>query len=129
MALGGLAALASSARNHGQNILRVHVHDDEHELSNDPHPDEHQNQLNTDRSFVLYSVGKPHDSKKDREALQRELHDLLVAVLHRRPRLSYFQGYYDIITVLFPTLLSEIQLVCAEQLSVHRLRDFMGARA
>ncbi|KAF8918724.1 hypothetical protein CPB85DRAFT_1430416 [Mucidula mucida] len=35
-------------------------------------------------------------------------------------------GYHDIITVLFLTLPSEVQLACAEQLSLHRIRDSMG---
>lgn len=36
------------------------------------------------------------------------------------------KGYHDIMTVLFLTLPEEQQLSCAEQLSLHRLRDSMG---
>ncbi|KAJ7591551.1 rab-GTPase-TBC domain-containing protein, partial [Mycena floridula] len=64
------------------------------------HPDEHQIGLDTDRSFVLYPV----DLVQDRETLQTELHELLTAIFRKRPKLSYFQGYHDIITVLFLTL-------------------------
>ncbi|PPQ88792.1 hypothetical protein CVT25_010478 [Psilocybe cyanescens] len=88
-----------------------------------PHDDERQIGLDTDRSFVLYPV----EPKIDRETLQAELHKLLVSVFRKRPRLSYFQGYHDIVTVLFLTLPQEMQLVCAEKLSLHRLRDSMGS--
>ena len=36
------------------------------------------------------------------------------------------KGYHDIISVLYLTLLEEDQLLCAEKLSLHRLRDAMG---
>lgn len=36
------------------------------------------------------------------------------------------QGYHDIITVLFLTLSESDQLLCAEKMSLHRLRDAMG---
>lgn len=38
-----------------------------------------------------------------------------------------FQGYHDIITVLFLTLPPALHLPCAEQLSLHRVRDSMGS--
>ncbi|KAF9031640.1 hypothetical protein BDZ89DRAFT_1063779 [Hymenopellis radicata] len=111
-------------------LLRVPLIDEDDEKADtsestdtDPHVDERQIQLDTDRSFVLYPVD---DAKKDRESLQEELHRLLVAVFRKRPKLSYFQGYHDIITVLFLTLPSEVQLACAEQISLHRIRDSMG---
>ncbi|KIY48795.1 hypothetical protein FISHEDRAFT_42625 [Fistulina hepatica ATCC 64428] len=87
------------------------------------HPDERQIQLDTDRSFVLYPV----DRCDDRERLQSKLHDLIVSVFRKRPGLSYFQGYHDIISVLFLTLPEELQFKCAEKMSLHRLRDNMGA--
>ena len=37
-----------------------------------------------------------------------------------------FQGYHDIITVLFLTLPPALHLPCTEKLSLHRLRDSMG---
>jgi hypothetical protein len=74
------------------------------------HPDEHQILLDTQRSFVLYPTGtRPsldskaysftdnrfrlvgEDSVKDREPLQIQLHELLVSVFRRHPKLSYFQ--------------------------------------
>ncbi|THV05368.1 hypothetical protein K435DRAFT_961136 [Dendrothele bispora CBS 962.96] len=87
------------------------------------HKDERQIRLDTDRSFVLYPVGVT----KDKETLQEELYQLLVEIFRRRPKLSYFQGYHDIITVIFLTLPSERQLACAEKISLHRVRDSMGS--
>ncbi|KAJ6518717.1 rab-GTPase-TBC domain-containing protein [Mycena sanguinolenta] len=87
------------------------------------HPDERQIRLDTERSFVLY----PIDSKTDKDKLQAQLNDLLVKIFHKRPKLNYFQGYHDIITVLLLTLPRELQMPCAEQLSLQRVRDSMGS--
>ncbi|PBK89852.1 hypothetical protein ARMGADRAFT_935142 [Armillaria gallica] len=86
------------------------------------HTDERQIRLDTDRSFVLYPV----DARDDKESLQVELNRLLVAIFRKRPKLNYFQGYHDIISVLFLTLPPEIQFSCAEKMSLHRVRDSMG---
>ncbi|KAJ7224345.1 rab-GTPase-TBC domain-containing protein [Mycena pura] len=93
------------------------------EMDSPSHPDERQIRLDTERSFVLYPV----DSEKDKDTLQSELHDLLVMIFRRRPKLNYFQGYHDIVTVLLLTLPPELQLSCAEQLSLQRVRDSMGS--
>ena len=78
----------------------------------EPHPDERQVRLDTDRSFVLYPVGEPfsHPMKvfrrlnsvtvndmQERERKQNELHDLIVEVFRKRRKLSYFQvrTFYD----------------------------------
>ncbi|KAF8512553.1 rab-GTPase-TBC domain-containing protein [Hysterangium stoloniferum] len=89
-----------------------------------PHPDEHQVQLDTNRSFVLYPAVDGSTAQK--KVLQKDLHDIILGVLRKRPSLRYFQGYHDIITVLFLTLPPELVLPCAEKLSLHRLRDSMG---
>ncbi|KIY64707.1 hypothetical protein CYLTODRAFT_401513 [Cylindrobasidium torrendii FP15055 ss-10] len=86
------------------------------------HSDERQIRLDTDRSFVLYPV----DETRDRTALQDELNKLLVSLFRRRPKLNYFQGYHDIVTVFFLTLPQELQFECVESLSLHRVRDAMG---
>ncbi|KDQ52193.1 hypothetical protein JAAARDRAFT_73264 [Jaapia argillacea MUCL 33604] len=88
-----------------------------------PHDDEHQIKLDTERSFVLYPV----DDVKDRDDLKSELHQLLVSIFRKRRKLSYFQGYHDIVTVIFLTLPKELQFPCTEKLSLHRVRDSMGA--
>ncbi|KAJ7355351.1 rab-GTPase-TBC domain-containing protein [Mycena albidolilacea] len=87
------------------------------------HPDERQIRLDTERSFVLYPV----ESETDKDKLQSELNDLLVEIFRKRPKLNYFQGYHDIITVLLLTLPQELQMPCAEQLSLQRVRDSMGS--
>ncbi|KAJ7281629.1 rab-GTPase-TBC domain-containing protein [Mycena rebaudengoi] len=86
------------------------------------HPDERQIRLDTERSFVLYPV----DSNTDKDTLQSKLHDLLVEIFRKRPKLNYFQGYHDIVTVLLLTVPLELQYPCAEQLSLQRVRDSMG---
>ncbi|KAI0765779.1 hypothetical protein BC629DRAFT_1540310 [Irpex lacteus] len=63
----------------------------------------------------------------ERMEKQRELNELIVKVFRKRRRLSYFQGYHDIVAVLFLTLPQELQLPCVEKLSLHRVRDSMGA--
>jgi len=84
------------------------------------------------------------DPKFNKEALQENLRELLVSLFRKRQRLSYFQvrernhsrqtnsltqlkGYHDIATVVFLTMPEELQLPCIEKLSLHRLRDSMGA--
>ncbi|KAI0000160.1 rab-GTPase-TBC domain-containing protein [Russula compacta] len=90
----------------------------------DPHPDERQIRLDTDRSFVLYPVDdEPEDVRLARQA---ELNTLIVQVFRRRPGLSYFQGFHDIATVLQLTLPPDVALLALEKLSLHRLRDSMG---
>ncbi|KAH7887088.1 rab-GTPase-TBC domain-containing protein [Phlebopus sp. FC_14] len=90
----------------------------------DPHPDEHQIRLDTDRSFVLY----PEDSSvaPSREAMQMELHGLIVSLFRKHRSLHYFQGCHDILSVLFLTLPRPLHLACAEKMSLHRIRDSMG---
>ncbi|TFK48917.1 hypothetical protein OE88DRAFT_1663187, partial [Heliocybe sulcata] len=98
------------------------------EPDSEVHQDERQIKLDTERSFVLYPVETAENANlKNREALQGDLHELLVSIFRKRRKLSYFQGYHDIVTVLFLTLPKELQFVCAEKLSLHRLRDSMGS--
>ena len=77
------------------------------ELDGDPHADEHQIGLDTDRSFVLYPVGEqpsfPNaypsliflstlpEGVSSREKLQTSLNRLIISLFRRRPRLHYFQ--------------------------------------
>ncbi|KAI0052117.1 hypothetical protein FA95DRAFT_1553787 [Auriscalpium vulgare] len=93
------------------------------EVAEDPHEDERQIRLDTDRSFVLYPV---EENMTDREERQEELRRLIVQIFRRRPGLSYFQGYHDIITVLMLSLPPTVALPAAEKVSLHRLRDSMG---
>ncbi|ORY26234.1 rab-GTPase-TBC domain-domain-containing protein [Naematelia encephala] len=76
--------------------------DEEEEEGNEPfrHPDEGQVLLDTRRSFVSYPKGLPKESKA---AMQADLQDLIVGVLRKYPKLNYFQGYHDIMSVLYLT--------------------------
>ncbi|KAH9074330.1 rab-GTPase-TBC domain-containing protein [Lactarius deliciosus] len=90
----------------------------------EPHRDERQIRLDTDRSFVLYPVDDgPEDGRVVRQA---ELNNLIVQLFRRHPGLNYFQGFHDIATVLQLTLPPELALPSLEKLSLHRLRDSMG---
>ncbi|PIL23198.1 hypothetical protein GSI_14507 [Ganoderma sinense ZZ0214-1] len=121
-----------------------HLEDpDKKELDGDPHADEHQIGLDTDRSFVLYPVGEQAlfprclptaevppgvapEEVSSREKLQTALNRLIVSLFRRRPRLHYFQGYHDIVSVVFLTLPNDLHLPVVEKLSLHRVRDSMG---
>ncbi|KAI6148763.1 rab-GTPase-TBC domain-containing protein [Pisolithus tinctorius] len=89
----------------------------------DPHPDERQIKLDTDRSFVLYPIepGSP-----SREALQNNLNTLLVSLFRKRRSLHYFQGFHDIVSVIFLTLPRPLHMPCVEKMALHRVRDAMG---
>ncbi|CAK9782930.1 hypothetical protein CC85DRAFT_308742 [Cutaneotrichosporon oleaginosum] len=70
-----------------------------------PHRDEEQVLLDTRRAFVTY----PRDVSSDAKAeMQEDLQALICAVLQRHPALHYFQGFHDIATVLYLTLLSRV---------------------
>ncbi|CDO71045.1 hypothetical protein BN946_scf184844.g49 [Trametes cinnabarina] len=97
-----------------------HERADQRTREEQPHEDERQIGLDTDRSFVLY----PDTAR--RETLQAGLNRLIVSVFRRRPRLHYFQGYHDIVSVLFLTLPEELHFPVTEKVSLHRVRDSMG---
>ncbi|EJU02354.1 hypothetical protein DACRYDRAFT_107280 [Dacryopinax primogenitus] len=97
----------------------------------EPHQDESQIKLDTDRSFVLYP--SLHDTKKD--LLKSRLNRLITRVLRKRRKLAYVQGYHDVLAVLQLTLCpgqepseeDEMMLErCAERISLFRFRDAMG---
>ncbi|KAG2038358.1 hypothetical protein BDR03DRAFT_954540 [Suillus americanus] len=66
------------------------------------------------------------DDESHRTVLQTSLNSLIVSLLRKRRKLHYFQGYHDIVTVVFLTLPPALQLPCIEKLSLHRVRDSMG---
>ncbi|KAI6029784.1 rab-GTPase-TBC domain-containing protein [Pisolithus microcarpus] len=89
----------------------------------DPHPDERQIKLDTDRSFVLYPL---EPSSPSRGALQDDLNTLLVSLFRKRRSLHYFQGFHDIVSVIFLTLPRQLHMPCVEKMALHRVRDAMG---
>ena len=89
----------------------IHVKSENDHTSDAPpsveeHTDERQIKLDTDRSFVLYPVGETliHEIASnmhslrltledvtEKEHLQQQLHELIVAVFRKRRCFSYFQ--------------------------------------
>ncbi|KAF5356789.1 hypothetical protein D9756_006763 [Leucocoprinus leucothites] len=106
-------------------LLNAHSAPSSSSSNSEPHRDENQISLDTSRSFVLYP--STSSSFSERESLQQELHGLIVSLFRKRPKLSYFQGYHDIVSVLMLTLPKDLQLACLEKLSLHWLRDSMGS--
>ena len=89
------------------------------------------------------------EEKEEKDRLKTRLHEVILHVLRKRPKLGYFQvlfsvasknrrnneilqGYHDIISVLVLTMApsenDDIERLesAAEKLSLHRLRDAMG---
>ncbi|CAE6450049.1 unnamed protein product [Rhizoctonia solani] len=75
-------------------------------------------------------------SQQHKEKRKKQLTELILGVLERRPQLSYFQGYHDILSTLQLTLHPSLdkdteawQLLqeCAIKITLHRARDAMGA--
>ncbi|WVR09158.1 hypothetical protein IAU60_006220 [Kwoniella sp. DSM 27419] len=103
--LGTAQGHLSSGSKDSEGPLHSHDHQDgdqpEAESSKaKPHPNERQVGLDTNRAFVTYPKGIPHQRKLE---LQEDLNDLIVGVLRKYPALSYFQGYHDILSVLYLT--------------------------
>ncbi|CAG8563936.1 16841_t:CDS:2 [Acaulospora colombiana] len=100
----------------------------------EPHKDERQ------QNSTLIFTPENEIPKKSKDDLKAELHHVIVNVLRKRPKLAYFQGYHDIISVLLLTFdqhrqetgqqseeeMTEDVSLAAEKLSLHRLRDSMG---
>ncbi|KAI9886683.1 MAG: Eukaryotic translation initiation factor 5A [Watsoniomyces obsoletus] len=87
-----------------------------------PHQDEHQVQLDVDRSFIYYPNNQ---SSQNLERRKSELSDLITGVLRRYPFLHYFQGFHDICQVFLLVLGFETALSCVSRLCLTRIRDFM----
>ncbi|KAF2279334.1 uncharacterized protein EI97DRAFT_172868 [Westerdykella ornata] len=84
------------------------------------HRDEEQVAKDVNRAFVSYPKGnKQLDRRKE------ELSNVIVEVLRRYPALSYFQGYHDIVQVLYLVLGPESAPSAAIRLSLLRIRDYM----
>ncbi|KAF1811559.1 hypothetical protein P152DRAFT_459507 [Eremomyces bilateralis CBS 781.70] len=86
------------------------------------HRDEHQVQLDVDRSFVYYPLDM---SGSELERRRAELQQLIVRTLRTHPCLCYFQGYHDIVQVFLLVLGSDSAVPAVARLSLLRIRDFM----
>lgn len=90
-----------------------------------PHPDEDQVSKDTNRAFTFYPFEDQEERDKYFPKLQKELDDLIVAVLRRNPQLSYYQGYHDIATVVYLVFGAQEAIPILEYISLNFLRDFM----
>ncbi|KAI5303640.1 hypothetical protein KEM56_007341 [Ascosphaera pollenicola] len=86
------------------------------------HRDEHQVDLDVNRSFVYYPKGQTELELTQRK---EELSLLIRTVLRRYPSLCYFQGYHDIAQVLLLVLEPALALPALERVSLFRIRDYM----
>lgn len=120
-------------------LYRLEATHSEHLAS---HRDERQVELDIQRSFAGFSTG-PLSLSKVKGARRRQLQDLVVGVLRRHPKLHYYQGYHDVMSVLLLVLCPDdphpsdiwnsgaefsAVLKSAERLSVFYLRDFMAPK-
>ncbi|KAF2010469.1 hypothetical protein BU24DRAFT_467104 [Aaosphaeria arxii CBS 175.79] len=86
-----------------------------------PHREEEQVAKDVNRAFVHY----PKESDRQLDRRKEELSDVIVEVLRRHPALCYFQGYHDIVQVLYLVLGAQAAPAAATRLSLLRIRDFM----
>lgn len=86
------------------------------------HRDEHQIQLDVERSFIYYPN---HQSQAELDIKKNELSDLIVETLRSYPYLCYFQGYHDICQVFLLVLPPPLRTAAVARLSALRIRDFM----
>ena len=71
------------------------------------HRDASQLRCDIDRSFWSLDCAK-HWSKKRMARKRAALSDIITAVLVRNPKLHYFQGFHDIVSVLMLVLNDDI---------------------
>ncbi|KAK4964891.1 hypothetical protein LTR28_003577 [Elasticomyces elasticus] len=86
------------------------------------HRDEHQVELDVNRSFIYYPKG---ESETQIDSRKQQLSNVITEVLRRHPLLCYFQGYHDIVQVLLLVLGAEKAVDAVAHLSLLRIRDFM----
>ncbi|KAF8982951.1 hypothetical protein BGZ46_000299 [Entomortierella lignicola] len=105
-------------------LLRTHVprRDFEHETPS--HKDDEQVRLDVIRSFTHL----PTDTKSQQSFKKQKQEDLLhviLDVLQRHPKLSYYQGFHDVCTCLILVLGKEAAMPAAESLAMFFFRDCM----
>ncbi|KAK4541682.1 hypothetical protein LTR36_007826 [Oleoguttula mirabilis] len=86
------------------------------------HRDEHQVELDVNRSFVYYPEDETEERRNDRK---HELSGVIIGTLRQHPILHYFQGYHDIVQVLLLVLGANTAALAVPRLSLLRIRDFM----
>ncbi|KAF9129652.1 hypothetical protein BGX30_013859 [Mortierella sp. GBA39] len=106
-------------------LLRTHV--PRRQAATDtsvPHKDDGQVRLDVIRSFThLSSETKRQQAYKKQK--QDELLHVILDVLQRHPKLSYYQGFHDVCTCLIVVLGKEAATLAAETLAMFFFRDCM----
>ncbi|CAI2183319.1 11548_t:CDS:2 [Funneliformis geosporum] len=98
------------------------LHFDHYKDKNKPqevHNDEHQVLLDVERSCVYFPQGLNHVQKKKK---QSELNDVIVGILRRHPKLSYYQGFHDICLCLLILLGKNDAIKAGENIAMFLLR-------
>ncbi|KAF9961706.1 hypothetical protein BGZ72_002267 [Mortierella alpina] len=108
-------------------LLRTHVpRRESSEVVKDRHKDEEQVRLDVIRSFThLESESKSQQSIKRQK--QDDLLHVILDVLQRHPKLSYYQGFHDVCTCLIIVLGKEAATLAAETLAMFFFRDSMSS--
>ncbi|XP_039767628.1 TBC1 domain family member 20-like isoform X5 [Ornithorhynchus anatinus] len=86
------------------------------------HRDSHQVRMDVERSLGRFPPGM---RAEQRSVLQGQLVALILAVLHGRPELHYYQGYHELALVFLLVLGPRSATALLDRLSTHHLRDFM----
>ncbi|KAG0372073.1 hypothetical protein BGX24_000781 [Mortierella sp. AD032] len=106
-------------------LLRTHVPRREAAVDTSvPHKDDNQVHLDVIRSFTHLSS----DTKSQQVYKKQKQDDLLhviLDVLQRHPKLSYYQGFHDVCTCLIIVLGKEAATLAAETLAMFFFRDCM----
>ncbi|KAG0226257.1 hypothetical protein BGW42_003793 [Actinomortierella wolfii] len=89
-----------------------------------PSKDEDQVQLDVLRSFT-HLASDPNVRETVRRQRQEELSEVIIDVLRRHPRLSYYQGFHDVCTCLITVLGKESAALAAECMALVFFRDCM----
>ncbi|CAG8643461.1 2789_t:CDS:2, partial [Funneliformis caledonium] len=79
------------------------------------HNDERQVLLDVERSFVYFPKGLNHVQRKQK---QSELNDVIVGILRRHPKLSYYQGFHDICSCLLLVLGKKDAIKAGENIAI-----------
>ncbi|KAF8941123.1 hypothetical protein BGZ47_007483 [Haplosporangium gracile] len=106
-------------------LLRTHVPRRQPNVDTSvPHKDDDQVRLDVIRSFThLSSETKSQQAYKKQK--QDELLHVILDVLQRHPKLSYYQGFHDVCTCLIVVLGKEAATFAAETLAMFFFRDCM----
>ncbi|KAF9325414.1 hypothetical protein BGZ89_000848 [Linnemannia elongata] len=106
-------------------LLRTHVPRRQAAVDTSvPHKDDSQVRLDVIRSFThLSSETKSQQAYKKQK--QDELLHVILDVLQRHPKLSYYQGFHDVCTCLIVVLGKEAATLAAETLAMFFFRDCM----